>query len=188
MNVALVTDDVRILNDVFSVHQVVTCKLNCQRPPLSKIPLTFRCTKQLNGDVLIATLKESLANQDLSVKTDIDEMVDIYNSTLKDIYDKLAPVQTRVVNYHPWDPWYNEDLREAKREKRKAERKFRKTKLRLNKQMYIKACERYNRLLENCKTSYYKNKIEGADRNRLYYIRTEIYTRKRIEIKIVSLL
>lgn len=95
-NSNLVTD-VRILNDVFSDHQVVTCKLNCPRPPLSKIPLTFRSTKQLNGDVFIATLKESLANQDLSVKTDIDEMVDIYNSTLKDIYDKLAPVQTRVV-------------------------------------------------------------------------------------------
>ena len=148
-NSNLVTD-VRILNDVFSDHQVVTCKLNCPRPPLSKIPLTFRSTKQLNGDVFIATLKESLANKDLSVKTDIDEMVDIYNSTLKDIYDKLAPVQTRVVNHRPWAPWYNEDLREAKREKRRAERKFRKTKLTVNKQMYIEACERYNRLLENC--------------------------------------
>ena len=102
-NSNLVTD-VRILNDVFSDHQVVTCKLNCPRPPLSKIPLTFRSTKQLNGDVFIATLKESLADQDLSVKTDIDEMVDIYNSTLKDIYDKLAPVQTRVVNHRPWAP------------------------------------------------------------------------------------
>ena len=173
-NSNLVTD-VRILNDVFSDHQVVTCKLNCPRPPLSKIPLTFRSTKQLNGDVFIATLKESLANQDLSVKTDIDEMVDIYNSTLKDIYDKLAPVQTRVVNHRPWAPWYNEDLREAKREKRRAERKFRKTKLTVNKQMYIEACERYNRLLENCKTSYYKNKIEGADRNRLFCLVNSLF-------------
>ena len=99
-NSNLVTD-VRILNDVFSDHQVVTCKLNCPRPPLSKILLTFRSTKQLNNDVLTATLKESLANQDLSIKTDTDEMVDIYNSILKDIYDKLAPVQTRVVNHRP---------------------------------------------------------------------------------------
>ena len=173
-NSNLVTD-VRILNDVFSDHQVVTCKLNCPRPPLSKIPLTFRSTKQLNGDVFIATLKESLANQDLSVKTDIDKMVDIYNSTLKDIYDKLAPVQTRVVNHRPWAPWYNEDLREAKREKRRAERKFRKTKLTVNKHMYIEACERYNRLLENCKTSYYKNKIEGADRNRLFCLVNSLF-------------
>ena len=102
-------------------------------------------------------------------------MVDIYNSTLKDIYDKLAPVQTRVVNRRPWAPWYNEDLREAKREKRRAERKFRKTKLTVSKQMYIEACERYNRLLENCKTSYYKNKIEGADRNRLFCLVNSLF-------------
>ena len=173
-NSNLVTD-VRILNDVFSDHQVVTCKLNCPRPLLSKIPLTFRSTKQLNGDVFIATLKKSLANQDLSVKMDIDEIIDVYNSTLKDIYDKLVPVQTRVVNHHPWAPWYSEDLREAKRDERRAERKFRKTKLTVNKKMYIEACERYNRLLENCKTSYYKNKIEGADRNRLFCLVNSLF-------------
>ncbi|CAB4015684.1 Hypothetical predicted protein [Paramuricea clavata] len=50
-----------------------------------------------------------------------------------DIYDSLCPIQTREINYRPWAPWYNDDLRAVKREKRRLERKFKKSGLTIHK-------------------------------------------------------
>jgi len=75
---------------------------------------------------------------------DTNAMVDTYNSTLNDIYNTTAPLQTRWIKHRPWAPWYDENLREAKREKRWKERKYRKSKLTVNKEIFIQACEQYN--------------------------------------------
>ena len=44
--------DVQILPDFFSDHKVVTCKLDCPKPPASKIHVTYRSTKFLTADIL----------------------------------------------------------------------------------------------------------------------------------------
>ena len=44
--------DVIILPDLFSNHKVVTCKLDCPKPPASKIHVKYRSTKSLTTDVL----------------------------------------------------------------------------------------------------------------------------------------
>jgi len=55
--------------------------------------------------------------------------------------------------------WYTHDLRTAKREKRRAERKFRKSGLVVHKQLFEESCATYNSLLESTKCSYYRQKI-----------------------------
>lgn len=44
--------DVIILPDLFSDHKVLTCTLNCPKPPASKIYVSYRSTKSLTADVL----------------------------------------------------------------------------------------------------------------------------------------
>ena len=44
--------DVQILPDFFSDHKVVTCKLDCPKPPASKIHVTYCSTKLLTADIL----------------------------------------------------------------------------------------------------------------------------------------
>ena len=54
----------------------------------------------------------------------------LYNRDLKDIYDTAAPIQSRWIRQRSQAPWYNQDLRQAKREKRekrRLERKFKKS-------------------------------------------------------------
>ena len=43
--------------------------------------------------------------------------------------DKHAPLQTRTIVSRPRVPWYNDEIRQAKRDRRKAEKKWRRTKL-----------------------------------------------------------
>ena len=48
----------------------------------------------------------------------------------------------------PQAPWYDDNLRQAKRDKRRLERKFRKSGLTVDKQQFELKCSEYNSLLE----------------------------------------
>ena len=53
--------------------------------------------------------------------------------------------------------------------KRKMERRFRKSKLTVDKELFVDACERYNSLLETTKTTFYRMKIEQIDSKKLFH-------------------
>ena len=91
-----------------------------------------------------------------------------YNDVLKDIFDTLAPIQTRWIRHRPQAPWYDDNLRQVKRDKRKLERKFRKSGLRVDKQQFELKCSEYNSLLETSKRNFFKSRIEQADRDQLF--------------------
>ena len=75
--------DVEILQDIYSDHRVVTCKLNCPKPPLSKVLTSYRSTKRLVSDELSNTISESFSHQNDSNKIDANGLIDNYNATLK---------------------------------------------------------------------------------------------------------
>ena len=68
------------------------------------------------------------------------------------IYDTLAPIQTWWIRHRPQAPWYDDNLRQAKRDKCRLERKFRKSGLTVDKQQFELKCSEYNSLLEKNKT------------------------------------
>lgn len=84
--------------------------------------------------------------------------------------------QTRRVTHRPRTVWYNQDLKVAKREKRQAERKYRKSGLAVHKQLFEESCATYNNLLEFSKCSYYKDKIENASNRQLFKIVDGFFT------------
>ena len=54
------------------------------------------------------------------------------------------------------------------REKRRLERIFRKSHLTVHRQLFIKACSRYNSMLDSVKWDYFKAKIDKAGNHRLF--------------------
>ena len=89
-----------------------------------------------------------------------------YTNVKKKLYtiivDKHAPEKTRVVTIRPEAPWYNSNLAEEKRLKRKYERKYNKSKLAVDRELYCHQRDKYNNLLNTTKQDYFKNKIESA--------------------------
>lgn len=55
---------------------------------------------------------------------DIDELVQSYNLTLKDLTDRHAPLKIKILRAKPCVPWYNVEIDAAKRLRRKAERQI----------------------------------------------------------------
>ena len=100
----------------------------------------------------------------------IDEKVNLYNTTLQGLLDSHAPKRTRFVTVRPHAPWFDDGLRTAKQEKRRCERPWRKSGLEVHRQIYQQQCAVYWNLLENAKTAYHRATVEGCDDRDLFCV------------------
>ena len=71
-----------------------------------------------------------------------------YNSKLKETLDKHAPLKTKTVTVRDRTPWTNDDLKPWKTERRRLERKMRRTGLQVDKQEFNQFKWKYNYYLE----------------------------------------
>ncbi|WAR22120.1 hypothetical protein MAR_016094 [Mya arenaria] len=116
-----------------------------------------------------------------SIEGTTEELVERYNTGLQELLDKHAPLQTKVITIRPNTPWYNDSLRAAKRNRRKAERKMRKSNLTVHTEIYKEACIIYNKLMLQTKKDYYSSKIEenSNDRRHLFKLTNTLMGCKR---------
>ena len=61
--------------------------------------------------------------------------------------DKHVPVQTRMIVVRPHVPWYRDDIRQAKKERQKAERQWRSSKLEFDLAVFKRKRNAVNNLL-----------------------------------------
>jgi hypothetical protein len=101
--------------------------------PVTKVSrVTYRKTKNvdlhcLRQDLAVSDLcKREHGEQVISSYEDLDKLVCSYNTVLSTITN--APLKTKVVRSRPQVPWYNQDIAEAKRKRRRAERVWRRSK------------------------------------------------------------
>ena len=158
---------VRILPELPSDHRRVICSIDLPRPAPTRKRLVFRKIRNID----IVAFSNDIANSSLTngiTGNDVDKMADQYNNTLNLILNDHAPEQIRSVVLRPHAPWYTDQLRELKREKRRLERKYVRTNLTVYKQMYQAACTRYTQLLDATKMQYFKKKVADARQNKLF--------------------
>ena len=151
--------DIRTDPSVRSDHFVVLFTLSSPSPGLPKQTVTYRSWKSVDHGQLRKDIGDAFSDFTCS---DVESAVHNYNEVLQNIVDKHAPDKTRVVTIRPEAPWYNSNLAEEKRLKRKYERKYIKSKLAVDRELYCHQRDKYNNLLNTTKQDYFKNKIESA--------------------------
>ena len=57
----------------------------------------------------------------------LHDLVDCYNSTLSSLLDGHAPLLTKRFKIRPFVPWFNNDIKQVRKERRRAEKKWRRT-------------------------------------------------------------
>ena len=90
----------------------------------------------------------------------IDAVSDCFNMTLTDILDKHAPLKTRIMINRPKIPWFNDDIKQLKRKRRRLEKKALKTDLPGDWNNYHKVRNQYSALLKSARVNYYSNLID----------------------------
>ena len=74
--------------------------------------------------------------------------------------DALAPIVKKQIQMRTTFPWYNVDLKNAKKLCPKLERLWKKSKLLSHKLAFKEQCAKFNKLLYNCKKSFILSSIK----------------------------
>nr|KAG5707148.1 hypothetical protein BaRGS_017832 [Batillaria attramentaria] len=93
---------------------------------------------------------------------DPDRLADSYNTGLRKVLDRHAPSVTRRVRDRPSSPWLSDDVRDARRKRRAAERRWRKSGLTIHRQMFAHQRSAVVAVIEQAKRQYYDDKINST--------------------------
>ena len=127
------TANVRILPELPSDHRRVLCNIDLPRPAPTRKCVTYRKLRSIDMETFSTNITSSFVN---ITGSDLDSLIYCYNKTLSCLLDKHAPLQSRKIILRPNAPWYNDELRKLKREKRRFERRYVNYNLTVHKQMY----------------------------------------------------
>lgn len=152
----------------FSDHLTLLCDLALGKPPPEVKKVSYRKVKDIDKRIL----REDLGRSDLCLKTfeSLNDTVSCYDNTLADLLERHAPLQTKVITSRPLLPWFTQEIKTARREKRKAERKWRKSGNHHDMLAY-KACKNsVNNLMNQSKRDYYQSFIDenSTDQRKLF--------------------
>ena len=70
----------------------------------------------------------------------IGDLVETYNGKLASLLDNHAPVRNKIVTLRPKSPWFTPAIKEQKAKRRRLVRRWRKTKLTVDREIYTQQC------------------------------------------------
>ena len=128
-------DALTVAEPLISDHNPVTFNLDTNKPAFPRKEITYRKMRNFDLEDFQNDLTTSLAEFN-PMHNSVSEAVDKYNHSLESCLDRHAPLTTRTITVRPQPPWYNDDIHDARKQKRKAEKKWRQTKLTVHKEIY----------------------------------------------------
>ena len=107
--------------------------------------------------------------------------MDNYDAALTSLLDLHAPLKTNNVTCRDLQPWMSEEILSVKREKRKSERTWRKTKLTVHLEIFRALCLKLKTLIYAEKEKCFKKQISdcGGDQRQLFGIVNHLLGRRK---------
>ena len=168
-----------------SDHASLLCKLVHVTPAVTTNVVTYRKLQSVDMD----SLKNDLAASELCQKQPeelsnlapegVDALLCNYNATLSRMIDRHAPLKKKTLRPRPKVPWYNADIDNAKRIQRKAERRWRKTKLLSDLIIFKSKKNHVTYLMNQARQVFYTNFIDenSVDQGRLFRATKKLHAR-----------
>ena len=138
-------------------HFAICCNIRQSRPVLNRKSIAYRPYKSIDIDRFRDDIKSSHGLNDTTGT--LNDLTQRYISGLSDLIDLHAPVTNRLVTLRPPTPWYDEEVRDAKHERTKLERTWRRSKQPDDHEAYRKQCSVVGKQSFRPKSQYYSTKI-----------------------------
>ena len=94
--------------------------------------------------------------------------VDSYNDAIGRVLDDHCPVSTRTRKQRPCVPWYDAKVHEARQQRRKLERKWRKSQALCDRELYIKQKNFVTLVIQTAKRRFYTDTFLTSNPKSLY--------------------
>jgi len=159
----------------FKDHFPIFLRINVTKPALPKMKITYRKTKSITADALRNAISlDRLRN--CEGRTSLQHLITTYQDELEATLNAVAPLKTREITMRPDARWFSDEIRTAKQQRRKAERKWRKTGLCVHREIYIAAKDRVTALIISEKKKYYKDQVASCagDQQKLFGLVTSL--------------
>ncbi|XP_068675378.1 uncharacterized protein [Montipora foliosa] len=155
---------VSVTESIISDRNIVNCSLNLLKPTLMKRCISSRKIKSIDIERLKSDICDSLGpNTDISI--DVNDLVSRYCSKLTRIMDIHAPLKKRHVLTRPAAPWYNDEIKDAKRLRRRHERRWRRSRDPVDHSNFVKQCRAVTDLLQSSRRSDYYTDLINSKRD-----------------------
>ena len=168
--ISLVTQLIMLsLHDVsLSDHFLVSFNVSCAVLPAKTKQITFRKLKSIDKDLFASELTKSLANIDFT--GDFCNTVTSYNKALSTLIDDHAPEITKIVKVVNKAPWFNDEYRILRQQRRKAERRFRHSKLEVDRLRFVELRKMCTQTSFRMKKQYFRSMIDmHANNSKMLY-------------------
>ena len=150
-----------------SDHNVVGCTLFERKPTANKVEVKWRNFQKIDSVKFQSDLKCQF-DKIMNI-SDVDALAHAFEKSVINILDKHAPLLKRSQNIRSKQPWYNSDIHDARRIRRKFEKKWRKTGLEVYHEQYLNENKKVNELIENAKKIYISEKLQTANNSKTVY-------------------
>ena len=130
---------ISVIDPVPCHHYTVCCKVHLPKPSPEKKETAYRNLKCID----FARFREDIRNLNLLNNdiTSIADLVEPYNAKLTSLFDDHARVKNKVVTLRPKSPWFTPEIREQKMKRRRLERRWQKTRLTVDREIYTQQCK-----------------------------------------------
>lgn len=158
-------ENICVTDPLLSDHKVVTFHLDTQRPPLPQKEIAYRQIGKIN----LIKLKSDIANdrilngEYLTSLTECTDCILAFNNAAETLLNSHAPIKRKVITVRPVIDWYTKTVDEARRFKRKWERKWLATGLAIHKQLFAKAKEKLSQSILEAKKDFLSHRILEAN-------------------------
>ena len=148
-----------VMADLSSEHCAVHCRIAMRTPFRRELKTSF---------------STDIENSDLytSQERSLEDSVTQYNDVLGDLLEKHAPLRTKWLTIRPAAPWVNDDILSARKERRRMERRWRLSRLTVEREIFM--IQRYivKKMLYTAKSEFYANRIKDQAGNPKVLFRT----------------
>ena len=157
----------------------VICRINLDKPRVTKKTVSFRRNKGVNVDVL----SDEISSSNLCTNTPdtLNDLVSCYNSTVASVLNRRAPLITKTIPAGPLVPWFNDDIKEAGRQRRRAERRWRCTGLEADFLAYKAIKNKTNNLINEARKLFFRDFVDNStDQKKLFSAIKRLFERENV--------
>ena len=155
------------VSSFLSDHAALHCVLNIAKPKPIRQIISYRKLKSINQEEFGADLKKS--NLIANPETELDQLIEQYETTLSDILEKHAPLKKCIITIRPFNGWYTQEITEAKKFRRRLERRWRSSRLEIDRQLFTSQRDVVWKMIKEAKAVYFENKISSCENPRELY-------------------
>ncbi|XP_071510967.1 uncharacterized protein [Diadema antillarum] len=167
--------DCRACDKLYSDHFIISCTVDAAKPKQHDATSHCRNFRNLDKGSFITDINEAF--HDFPFDGDVDDQTAFYHSTILDVLNKHCPSTKRVHRFCRHPPWYTNEIHQARRSRRKLERRWRKLQTPESRHQYLTQIHAVCRLIHKEKSKYYREKLKSADVKNVFRVLNTLLNR-----------